>query len=48
VRASSNITLEHIAKQDGSVASGAIGSVLECVLGTILDSVWRAYLEVYS
>jgi hypothetical protein len=47
-RASLEITLEHIVKQDGSVASSAIGSVFECVLGSVLESVWRAYLEAYS
>jgi len=48
LRASSEITWEHIVKQDGSVVLSAIGSVFECVLGSVLDSVWRAYLEVYS
>ena len=48
LRASSEITCEHIVKQDESVASSAIGSVFECVLGSVLESVWRAYLEAYS
>jgi hypothetical protein len=48
LRASSEITWERIVKEDGSVTSSAIGSVFECGLGSILQSVWRAYLEVYS
>jgi hypothetical protein len=26
----------------------AIGSVFECVLGSVLESGWRGYLEAYS
>jgi hypothetical protein len=48
LRASSEITWEWIVKQDGSVASSAIESVFECVLGSVLERVWRAYLEAYS
>ena len=48
LRASSEITWEHIVMQDGSVASSAIGSVFECILGSVLQSLWRAYLEAYS
>jgi hypothetical protein len=48
MRASSEITWEQIVKQNGSVASSATESVFECVCGSVLGSVWRAYLEAYS
>jgi hypothetical protein len=48
LRASSEITWERIGKQGGNVASNGIESVFECVLGSVLEIVWRAYLEAYS
>jgi hypothetical protein len=48
LRASRELTWDHIVKQDGSVASSAIGSIFESVLGSVLESVLRAYLELGS
>jgi hypothetical protein len=42
------ITWECRVKQDGSVTSSEIESVFEWVLGSVLDSIWRTYLEAYS
>jgi len=48
LRASLESTWERIVKQDGSVPSSAIESIFVCVCGSVLGSVWRAYLEAYS
>jgi len=48
LRASSEITWERIVTQDECVASSAIESLVEPVCGSVLGSVWKAYLEAYS
>jgi len=46
--ASRELTWERTVKQAGSVSSSATGSEFEGVLGSILESVLRAYMGAYS
>ena len=48
LRMSLELTREHTVKQAGSVPLIAIGSILETVLESMIENVYRAYLGAYS